>query len=486
MTMMTGQQYRESLRRLKPEVYYLGEKIESVADHPAFLPHVNAAALTYDMALAPEFEELLTATSHLTGEKINRFTHIHHSHDDLVKKVKMLRALGQQTGSCFQRCVGFDGLNSVYSITYDIDQKLGTDYHKRLVNLLKQVQSKDLMVSGAMTDVKGNRRLSPSQQKDPDLYVHMVEKKKDGIVVRGAKAHITGAVNSHGHLVMPTSAMKAEDADYAVCFYVPVDAPGVVHIFGRQTNDTRKCNCFLDQGNVDYGIVGGEALIVFDNVFVPWEHVFMCGEYEFAYELVERFATAHRQNYGGCKTGLADALIGATYALAQVQGTDRASHTRDKLVEMVHLTETLYCCSIACSCQGYALPAGSYMADPLLANVTKLNVTREVYEIARLAQDIAGGILATAPSEMDWKDERVGKYVDKYMKGVAEVPTETRLRLIRLLEGMTCGTALVESMHGAGSPQAQRIMIERQANFERKKRLAEKLAKIGEQPLLVC
>jgi len=486
MTMMTGQQYRESLRRLKPEVYYLGEKIESVADHPAFLPHVNAAALTYDMALAPEFEELLTATSHLTGEKINRFTHIHHSHDDLVKKVKMLRALGQQTGSCFQRCVGFDGLNSVYSITYDIDQKLGTDYHKRLVNLLKQVQSKDLMVSGAMTDVKGNRRLSPSQQKDPDLYVHMVEKKKDGIVVRGAKAHITGAVNSHGHLVMPTSAMKAEDADYAVCFYVPVDAPGVVHIFGRQTNDTRKCECFLDQGNVDYGIVGGEALIVFDDVFVPWENVFMCGEYEFAYELVERFATAHRQNYGGCKTGLADAMIGATYALAQVQGTDRASHTRDKLVEMVHLTETLYCCSIACSCQGYALPAGSYMADPLLANVTKLNVTREVYEIARLAQDIAGGILATAPSEMDWKDERVGKYVDKYMKGVAEVPTETRLRLLRLLEGMTCGTALVESMHGAGSPQAQRIMIERQANFERKKRLAEKLAKIGEQPLLVC
>ncbi len=486
MTMMTGQQYRESLRRLKPEVYYLGEKIDSVADHPAFLPHVNAAALSYDMAQSPEFEELLTATSHLTGEKINRFTHIHHSHDDLVKKVKMLRALGQQTGSCFQRCVGFDGLNSVYSITYDIDQKMGTDYHKRLVKLLKDIQSKDLMVSGAMTDVKGNRRLSPSQQKDPDLYVHMVEKKKDGIVVSGAKAHITGAVNSHGHLVMPTSAMKVEDADYAVCFYVPVDAPGVIHIFGRQTNDTRKCACFMDQGNAEYGIVGGEALIVFEKVFVPWENVFMCGEYEFAYELVERFATAHRQNYGGCKTGLADALIGATYALAQVQGTDRASHVRDKLVEMVHLTETLYCCSIACSCQGYALPAGSYMADPLLANVTKLNVTREVYEIARLAQDIAGGILATAPSEMDWKDERVGKYVDKYMKGVAEVPTETRLRLLRLIEGMTCGTALVESMHGAGSPQAMRIMIERQANFERKKKLAEKLAKIGEQPLLVC
>ena len=486
MSMMTGNEYRESLRRLKPEIYYMGEKIENVADHRAFVPHVNAAALTYDMALAPEFEELLTIISHLTGEKINRYTHIHHSHDDLIRKVKMLRAIGQQTGSCFQRCVGHDGLNSVYSVTYEIDQKMGTEYHKRFVNLLKEVQSKDLMISGAMTDPKGDRRLSPSQQKDPDLYVHVVERKKDGIVVSGAKAHITGAVNSHGHLVMPTAAMKAEDGDYAVCFYVPVDAPGVIHIFGRQTNDTRKCDCVLDQGNVDYGIVGGEALIVFDKVFVPWEYVFMCGEYDFAYELVERFATAHRQNYGGCKTGLADALIGASYALAQVQGTDRASHIRDKLVEMVHLTETLYCCSIACSCQGYALPAGSYMADPLLANVTKLNVTRNVYEIARLAQDIAGGVLATTPAEMDLKDPRVGKWVDKYMKGVADVPAETRVRLIRLLEAMTCGTALVESMHGAGSPQAQRIMIERRANLERKKRLAERLAKIGEQPLFVC
>lgn len=485
MSMMTGNQYRESLRQLKPEVYYLGQKIDSIVDHPTFVPHINAAALTYDMALAAEFEELVAATSHLIGDRINRFTHIHHSRDDLVKKVKMLRAIGQQTGSCFQRCVGHDGLNAVYSVTYDIDRKKGTDYHRRLVNLLKEVQSRDLMVSGAMTDPKGDRHLSPSQQKDPDLYVHVVERKSDGIIVSGAKAHITGAVNSHGHLVMPTSAMREEDADYAVCFYVPVDAPGVIHIFGRQTNDMRKCDCTIDQGNAEYGIVGGEALIVFDKVFIPWEHVFMCGEYEFAYELVERFATAHRQNYGGCKTGLTDALIGACYALAQVQGIDHASHIRDKLIEMVHLAETLYCCSIACSCQGIALPAGSYMADPLLANITKLNVTRHVYEVARLAQDIAGGILATMPAEMDWKSPKIGRYVDKYMKAVADVPTETRIRLIRLIEAMTCGTALVESMHGAGSPQAQRIMIGRRANLEHKKRLAQKLAKIGEQPLFV-
>ncbi len=478
--MMTGKQYRESLKQLKPEVYFMGQKIDSVVDHPAFIPHINSAALTYDFARAPKFEEFMTVKSHLTGEKVNIYTHIHHSTDDLVRKVKMLRAIGQVTGSCFQRCVGHDGLNAVYSTTFDIDQKMGTSYHKRLTDFLKDVQARDLMVSGAMTDPKGDRSLSPSQQKDPDLYVHVVSKNSEGITVSGAKAHITGAVNSHGHLVMPTATMKAEDAAYAVCFYVPVDAPGMFHVFGRQTNDTRKCECVLDQGNPEYGIVGGEALIVFENVFVPWKHVFMCGEYGFTTDLVERFATAHRQNYGGCKVGLSDVLIGATYALSEVQGTSKASHIRDKLVEMVHLSETLYCCSIACSSQGIKLPAGSYMADPLLANVTKLNVTRHVYEIARLAQDIAGGILATAPSELDFRDARIGKYVDKYMKGVSEVPSESRLRLVRLLEAMTCGTALVESMHGAGSPQAQRIMIQRQANFEYKKRLANRLAKISE------
>ncbi|TET49586.1 MAG: 4-hydroxybutyryl-CoA dehydratase [Dehalococcoidia bacterium] len=486
MSMLHGDDYRENLRRVKPEIYYMGEKIDSVADHPAFIPHVNAVALTYDMAWAPEFEELLTTTSHLTGEKINLFTHVHHSTDDLVQKVKALRALGQQTGSCFARCVGHDALNAIYSVTYDMDKKNGTEYHKRFVDFLREVQKEDRLISGAMTDPKGDRSLSPSQQADPDQYVHVVEKRKDGIVVRGAKAHITGAVNALGHLVMPTTSLKEADADYAVCCYVPVDAPGLVHIFGRQTNDDRKCSgCLMDQGNPEYGIVGGEALVVFEDVFVPWKQVFMCGEYDFAFELVERFATAHRQNYGGCKVGLADVLTGATYALAEVQGTANASHIRDKLVEMVHLAETLYCCSIACSCQGYALPAGNFMADPLLANVTKLNVTRNVYEMARLAQDIAGGLLATMPSEIDWGDTRVGKYVDKYLKGVTDVPTETRMRLLRLIEGMTCGTAMTESMHGAGSPQAQRIMIMRRANWERKKRLAQKLAKIGEQPKLV-
>lgn len=479
--MMTGEQYRESLRRLKLEVYYLGERIDSVVDHPALRPHVNSAAATYDLAHDPETEDLGTAKSHLSGERINRFTHIHHSPEELVKKVKMLRALGQRTGTCFQRCVGHDALNALFSVTYDTDAKRGTSYHGRFLDYLRYIQQNDLMIDGAMTDPKGDRSLAPSKQADPDLYLHVVERRPEGIVVRGAKAHQTGAVNSHEIIAMPTAAMGPDDADYAVSFALPSDTPGLIYVFGRQSNDVRRLEGGdIDVGNARFGIVGGEALVIFDDVFVPSERIFMCGEYEFAGSLVERFASYHRQNYGGCKTGVADVLVGACVAAADFQGTAKAAHVRDKMTEMVHLAETLYCGSIACSLESRRLAAGNYFVDPLLANTTKLNVTRFIYEICRLAQDIAGGFIATTPSEKDLRHPKVGPLVAKYMQGVSSVPAEHRIRIGRLIESMTGGTALAEAMHGAGSPQAQRVMILRQANLEHKRRLALRLAGIGD------
>lgn len=478
--MMTGQEYIDSLRKLNTVIYAFGKKIENFVDHPLFRPHINAAALTYEMAHDPEFEDLVTATSNLTGKKISRFTHIHHSTDDLIKKVKMLRAIAQRTGSCFQRCVGFDGINSLYSTTFEIDQKYETNYHERLKAYLTYLQETDKMVAGSMTDPKGDRGLAPSKQEDPDMYVRIVEKNDKGIVIRGAKAHQTGIINSHEMLVMPTVAMTEEDKDYAVACVVPVDAPGVIHIFGRQTNDSRKFD-EMDQGNACYGAVGGEALTILEDVFVPWDRVFMCGEYDFAGMLVERFASYHRQNYGGCKGGVSDIVIGAAASMAEMNGVGKASHVRDKLVEMIHLTETLYCGSIACSSQGHPTPSGSYFVDPLLANVTKLNVTRNIYEICRLSHDIAGGLLATLPSEQDLNHPEIGKYVEKYSKGKASVPAIDRIRIARLLENMTGGTALVESMHGAGSPQAQRVMILRQGNLPHKIQLAKKLASLNKE-----
>jgi len=429
----------------------------------------------------PKHEDLATATSHLTGEKINRFTHIHQNTSDLVKKVKLLRLLGQKTGACFQRCVGMDSLNALSIVTFEMDQKLGTEYYKRFTEYLKYVQGNDLVCCGAMTDPKGDRSLRPSQQADPDLYLRIVEQRGDGIVVRGSKVHQTGAVNSHEIIAMPTRTMQKEDKDYAVSFAVPSDAEGVIYIYGRQSCDSRKLEGVeIDLGNPRYG--GQEAMIVFDDVFVPWERVFMAGESEFAWPLVNVFSSYHRQSYGGCKAGVGDVLVGAAATIAEYNGVTEASHIRDKLVEMNHLNETIYACGIACSAEGYKTPSGTYLVNILLSNICKQNVTRFPYEIVRLAEDIAGGLMATLPSEKDFKNIEVGNYISKYLKGTKEVPTEFRLRILRLIENLSMGLGAigykVESMHGAGSPQAQRIMIEREVNLDLKKKLARTIAGI--------
>lgn len=481
--MMTKEEYIESLRKLKLNVYFMGEKIENPVDHPMIRPSMNSVAMTYELAQHDEYKDLMTATSNLTGKTINRFCHLHQSTEDLVKKVKMQRLMGQKTAACFQRCVGMDAFNAIFSTTYEMDQKLGTEYHKRFTEYLKYVQDNDLTVDGAMTDPKGDRSLSPSQQEDPDLYLRIKEVRPDGIVVRGAKAHQTGAVNSHEHLIMPTVAMKEADKDYAVSFAVPSDAPGVVMIYGRQSCDTRKTEKLhgMDVGNTEFG--GHEALVIFDDVFIPNERVFMCKEYEFAGMMVERFAGYHRQSYGGCKVGVGDVLIGAAALAADYNGVPKASHIKDKLIEMMHLNETLYACGIACSAEGVKMPAGNYQIDLLLANVCKQNVTRLPYEIARLAEDIAGGLMVTMPSEEDLRSKEVGHYVEKYLKGAKGTSTEERMRVLRLIENLTLGTAAVgyrtESMHGAGSPQAQRVMISRQGNLEAKKELARNIAHIN-------
>lgn len=481
--MKTKQEYIDSLKPLKMQVYMFGEKVENLTEHPIIRPSLNSLAATFEYAEKPEYEDLMTATSHLTGKKINRFTHIHQNTEDLVKKIKMQRMLGQQTASCFQRCVGMDAANATYSTTYDIDQAHGTDYHERFKKYWTYIQNEDLVVDGAMTDTKGDRGKSPSAQDDPDQYLRVVERRPDGVVVRGAKAHQTGMVNSHEVLVMPTISLRPEDKDYAISFAIPTDTEGIFMIYGRQSCDTRKLEegADIDLGNSTYG--GTEALVIFEDVFVPNERIFMNGETEFAGVIVERFAGYHRQSYV-CKVGVGDVLIGAAALAADYNGVPKASHVRDKLIEMVHLNETMYCCGLACSHEGHPTAAGNYEIDMLLANVNKQNVTRFPYEIARIAQDLAGGLMVTQPSEQDLRDEKLGPYIRKYLRGRSDIATENRMRIMRLVENLTLGTAavgyLTESMHGAGSPQAQRIMIQRQANMEAKKELAKRIAKVDE------
>lgn len=487
MPLMTSAQYVESLAKMKRNIWFQGKKIEDPINHPLLIPSRRCLEATYDMALMPEYEDLMTATSQFTGNKINRFNHIYASKEDLNKKVKMQRLLGQRTGSCFQRCVIMDMANAFYPTAFEVDGKYGTDYFARFKQFITRCQDQDLIVAGALTDPKGDRSAKiGSDEQDKDLYVHVVERRPDGVVVNGAKCHLTGITNAHEVVVLPTQAMRPGQEDYAIAFHLPLDTPGITMIVGRQSCDSRKLEegTEIDLGNAQYG--GIEALTVFDHVFVPNENIFLNGEVDFAGMLVELFAAGHRNSYGGCKSGVGDVVIGAASLIAQYNGTEKASHIRDKLVEMTQLNEQLYCAGIASGAEAWKTKAGNYMVDLLLANVCKLNVTRYPYEIIRLMEDIAGGIMVTAPSEADLKSPDVGHYVEKYLTGRG-VNASDRLRALRLCENLALGTAAVgyrtESMHGAGSPQAQKIMIARQGNFEHKKELAKRIAGIDqEQP----
>lgn len=474
----TGEDYIRSLRGRNMKVYLFGELVKEPVDHPIIRPSINALAETYDLAIRDE--GLASAKSSISGLNVSRFLHIAESAQDLVLQNKMQRKLGQNTGTCFQRCVGQDAINSLHSTTFEIDEKHGTNYHQRFLEFIKEMHKGNFVIGGAMTDPKGDRSKSPSEQADPDLFTRVVSKDEKGVYISGAKAHQTGCINSHWLIVMPTIRLTEADKDWAIVGAIPADAEGITYIYGRQSCDTRSMEeGDLDSGNAQYG--GQEALIIFDNVFIPWEKVFMNGEYEFASMLVERFTCFHRRSYV-CKTGLGDVLIGAAATIADYNGVEKVSHIKDKLIEMTHLNETIFGLGIASSHQAQKMKSGAYLADDMLAQICKHNVTRFPYEISRLAQDIAGGLVVTAPSEQDFRHPVTGPLLEKYLVGRKGVSVENRLRILRLIENLTMGRNavgyLTESMHGAGSPQAQRIQIQRQMQVGYKKNLAKKLAGI--------
>ena len=477
----TGAEYIESLRGRGLKVHLFGERIEEPVDHPMIRPSVNAVAETYN--LADREPELTTAISPFTGDRINRFLHVATSPEDLVMQNKMQRKLGQLTGTCFQRCVGMDVFNSLFSVTYEIDQKHGSQYHDRLTAFITEMHRRNLVIGGAMTDVKGDRSKAPHKQDDPDLFVRIVKRTDEGVYIRGAKAHQTGCLNSHWLIVMPTIRLTEDDRDFAIIGAIPVDAEGLTYIYGRQSCDTRSMEGgSIDVGNQHFG--GQEAMVILDDVFIPNDLIFMDGEYEFASMLVERFTCYHRRSYVR-KCGVGDVLIGAAATIADYNGVEKVSHIREKLVEMSHLNETIYGTGIASSWQATKTKSGCYLNDDMLANVCKHHVTKMPYEISRLAQDLAGGMVVTMPSEKDFRNEETGPLIEKYLKGRSEVSTEDRMKVLRLIENMTLGRNavgyLTESMHGAGSPQAQRIQIARHMQIDLKKELAKALAGIDSE-----
>ena len=441
-------------------------------------PSVNAIAKTFDLAISNP--DLASVISPFTGERVSRFLHVCSSAEELVLQNKMQRKLGQLTGTCFQRCVGMDAFNALYSVTYEMDEANDSNYHLKLKTFLTFMHKYNFVLGGAMTDVKGDRNLAPHEQEDPDMFLHITKRTSKGVYVSGAKAHQTGCINSHWMMVMPTMRLTKADEDYAIVGALPVTAKGITYIYGRQSCDTRSMEeGTIDVGNSQYG--GQEAMVLFDNVFIANENIFMDGQYDFAAVLVERFTTYHRRSYV-CKSGVGDVLIGAAASIAEMNGVEKASHIKDKLVQMSHLNETIYATGIASSHQGYKTKSGCFQCDDMLSNVCKHHVTKMPFEMAQISQDLAGGFVSTLPSEKDLNHPEIGKLLHKYLKGSNRFTTEERIRILRLIENMTMGRNavgyLTESVHGAGSPQAQRIQIGRMMQLEYKKRLAKVLAGI--------
>jgi 4-hydroxybutyryl-CoA dehydratase / vinylacetyl-CoA-Delta-isomerase len=471
--MKTAAAYLDSLRARSVRLFIRGEQVHDIVDHPLVAPSIRTLTETYRLAAMPEHREVFTAHSPFLDARVNRFTHIFATEADLHAKQQMQRTLGQVTGTCFQRCVGMDALNAVYNVTHG----MSGPFHARFVEYLRHVQREDLVVCGAMTDPKGDRSKGPADQ--PDMYVRIVERRADSVVLRGCKLHQTGVVNSHEMLVMPGRALAAGEEDFAVVCAVPIDAPGVTLVYGRSPSDDRRYGCSIDQGNPGYG--GQEAVVLLEDVEVPLSRVFMDGQTEWAVPLVDWFAGHHRHSYGGCKPGNLDVMIGAAALAARLSGVERASHVRDKLVEMVHLTETIYGCGVACATRCTKTPADTVMVDPLLANVCKQNVTRFPYEVGRLAEDLAGGLMVTLPSDEDFEHPEIGPLLRRYLSAAGDV--DDRRKVLRLIESMTLGTTSVplrtEAMHGAGSPQAQRVRIRAQADYEHKITLAKKIAGVA-------
>jgi 4-hydroxybutyryl-CoA dehydratase/vinylacetyl-CoA-Delta-isomerase len=477
MSLKTSQEYLESVKELTPKVYVGGKWISNLLDHPVTRSMVMANAAIYDLASDPQHQRVMVAASHLTGEPINRNVNVCRDIHDLDMRQEMALLTSRTVGTCNYRCVGCDAINGLASTTWEMDRELGTNYNERFNRWLAGIQARDLAVSGAITDAKGDRKKRPSQQDEPDVYIHISERRSDGIVVRGAKVSQSGAIGSHETLVLPGGALREGEEDFAIAFAVPNGSPGLTYIcqYNAYSAEREMAESSSELGNPTFG-QRETSTMVFDNVFIPWNRVFLCGETRYCGKLITRFAKTHRMNCGGaCKVGFADLIIGATLLAAEYNGVDKMPHIQDKLIEMVRLSETSHACAIAAAVRGREEPKGSgvFLPDDLFGNAAKLNIAHGFWEIMKLAGDIGGGLVVTMPRLKDLEDPEVGPVLAKLFQSAA--PAEKRLKVAKFLQHWTAGLHGPGTWHGAGAPQSQRVMISYLTDFESKKKMAKKL-----------
>lgn len=478
MALMTPQAYEESLKKMKPRVFMNGVRIDSILDNPNTRTVVESNKMSYEWALDPEFSTVMTSHSPLIGDVVNRYTHVSGSNDDLEAKAMAGTFTAERLGTCIYRCVGYDAFHSLASTTWEMDRKLGTEYYPRFLEYLKMVQRKDLSVAGALTEPRGNRQRRAIDWPDPYLSVKIVDRSKEGIVVRGAKINISGAFAGHELVVLPQSAHTEDEKDYAVAFATPVDAEGITYIcqYSPYSAERDQADDISELGNPRFG-QRETSMVIFDNVFVPWERVFHCGEAPFSIDLVTRFARTHRMTCGGtCKVGFMNQIIGACKLIQEYKGLEKATHINEQISEMVVLRETGRACGLAAARLGQEEPIGSgvFLPDEVMGNVSKLNICNAFWRVMALAGDIGGGLVVTMPSLRELKNPETRAYVEEFFSFGSDEPTENILKVHKLLQHWTAGQHGVGTWHGAGPVMAQKIMLQRVVRFDHEKELVRR------------
>jgi 4-hydroxybutyryl-CoA dehydratase/vinylacetyl-CoA-Delta-isomerase len=472
--LMNASDFRDSLRAYKPRVFVNGSAVDCVADEPLLAPGINAVGITYDFACAPEHSVLMTAKQGTSGKTVNRMLHIDETSSDLIYKLEAVRLVCQTSG-CAQRYLSHDALNGIFQATKRTDDAHGTSYHERFLAYLHSVQDRDLTLGIAMTDAKGDRSKRPGEQANPDVYVHIKERRPEGIVIRGTKAIVTGAPYVHEFLVMPCRTHRKEDTHFAVCCAVPVDAPGVTIVARPAGRPGEAAAKFSGKYGQSVGAV------IFDDVFVPHDRVFLGGETEEGGLLTTAYATHHRHSCIGARAGFGDLLIGAGALMTEANGLDpsRHGHIRDAMVDLITITESFYACGVAASVYCTKDPAGSVMPDAIFSNIGKLLLAAKIYDMHKLAHYVSGGLIAALPGPDEDHNPETQASLAAVLGGRPDIPAAQRMEVARFIEDLTvshqAGWYSVISLHGGGSPEAMKREIWRNYPVMEKVDLVERL-----------
>ncbi|MHA2006632.1 MAG: 4-hydroxyphenylacetate 3-hydroxylase N-terminal domain-containing protein [Promethearchaeota archaeon] len=482
MGIKTREHYIKALRNMSPNIYKFGDLIEDVTTHPATKRVVESHAMNFDASNDQKLEKLYTTTSIFNGEKIHRWNSMMQTSDDLIANMKLKRQNFRRAGTCTGGvCVGWNAFNVMWAITQEMDKEKGTKFQARLKNWILHAQEQGLVVAGALTDAKGDRSLKPSNQPNLDVNLRIIDVQKEGIIIRGAKLMIAGTAASQEIFVLPGGTYRETDKDFALACVIPRDIDGLTIIEATHPSDRRDLEDYSRFEVPNTGITQG--LLFFEDVYVPNDRVFMCGDYEYTSKLIQYFTANYRACIGACVSGQGDVMIGTSILMARANGLSSKTFM-NKLVEMSLNNQITYGLGAGACAIGTKHSSGAFFADSQTAHTNKVMVATLPYETKRLTQEIGGGIVETGcmPSYKDFKNPKYGEMLNKYYKA-GTCSTETRIKIARLSEWLTIGGGVPGCMHGGGSPDGAKLVVRFTTPFEEYADYAKKIMNIEEEVL---